>query len=401
MNRLNGLIIILILMGLFSLGCEQEKSDGLFDPNDTYKPDPVITAIDPANSALAGIVEITISGQNFSPIKENNFVYFGKTRAQVLAASATQLKVLSPNIVVDSTSIKVSVIGAISFSNLMPYQLVRGVGEYGGFGDFDDPFVLECDRNENLYVALSGKKVVKILPDETRSDYGTTTFSLYSSMKFGPDGYLYIARVIKALYRIPPGGGAAVKWISTPGQVYDFDFLANGMMYAGGKGDSLYLIRPDGSALGVAGYPNTYVKAVRIYNGYVYVGGKDNTANRQFIWRNQILPDNRVTTKELYFDWGANIDLNSEILSMTFSQNGDLYVGTDSLAASAMYVVHPDQTFEPQYPTVLTSASHSFYSLSWGTESFLYAARRSGNMKLTRVLKINMLKSGAPYFGRP
>jgi hypothetical protein len=358
-------------------------------------------AIDPANSALAGIVEITISGQNFSPVKENNFVYFGKTKAKVLQASATQLKVQSPNIVVDSTMVKVSVLGAISFSNLLPYQLVRGVGEYGGFGDFDDSFVLECDRNENLYVALGGKKVVKILPDETRADYGTTTFALFSSMKFGPDGYLYIGRVIKALYRIPPGGGAAVKWISTPGQVYDFDFVTGGMMYAGGKGDSLYLIRPNGSALGVAGYPNTYVKAVRVYDGYVYVGGKDNTANQQYIWRNQILADNRVAAKELYFDWGANIDLNSEILSMTFSQNGDLYVGTDSLAAAAMYVVHPDQTFEPLYPTVLTSASNSFYSLSWGNESFLYAARRSGKMKQTRVIKINMLKNGAPYYGRP
>jgi hypothetical protein len=401
MNRLHGLIILLLLFCMFSIGCEGEKSQKLYDPNSVYNPDPVITAIEPPDSALAGIVTIKLTGQNFSPVLENNFVHFGKTKATVLEASETQLVVQSPNTVVAATMVKASVLGAISFSNLMPYKLIRGVGEYGGFGDFDDPYILECDRNENLYVALGGKKVVKILPDETRADFGTTTFSLFSSMKFGPDGYLYIGRVIKALYRIPPGGGAAVKWISTPGQVYDFDFVANGMMYTGGKGDSLYLIKPDGSALGVADYPNTYVKAVRVYDGYVYVGGKDNTANQQYIWRNQILTENRVAAKELYFDWGANIDLNSEILSMTFSQNGDLYVGTDSLAAAAMYVVHPDQTFEPLYPTVLTSTSSSFYSLSWGNGSFLYAVRRSGRMKQTRVIKINMLKEGAPYYGRP
>ena len=396
MNRLHGFIILLLLFCMITMGCESEKAQKLYDPSSVYNPDPVITAMEPPDSALAGIVTIKLMGQNFSPIKENNFVHFGKTKATVLEASGTQLVVQSPNIIVDEAMVKVSTLGAISFSNLMPYKLVQGVGEFGGFGDFDEPLLVECDKDENLYVALSSKKIIKISPMEEKTEYGAATFSLFSTMKFGKDGNLYIARNTKNLYRIPSGGGNAILWLSARSAIYDFDFSANGMLFAGGKGDSLYLIMPDGSHFGIAGYPNTYIKAVRVFDGYVYVGGKDNTATKQCIWRNQILPDNKLGQNEFYFDWGANIDPTSEILSITFSVAGDMYVGTN--AGSAIIIVHSDGTFEPLYPGVLEPNSNS---ISWGSKQFLYVARRSDDVKKRRVIKINMLEDGAPYYGRP
>ena len=396
MNRLHGLIFLLLLFCIFSFGCESEKLPGLYDANAVYNSDPVITAIDPPESALAGIVTIKIMGQNFSPVKENNFVHFGKTKATILEASETQLVVQSPNIILDTTVVKVSVLGALSFSNIMPYKLVQGVGEYGGFGDFDEPVIVECDKDENVYVALSSRKIIKINPQEEKVEYGATTFPLFSAMKFGPDGALYLGRNTRILYKIPPGGGNSAQWFSARSAIYDFDFADNGMMFAGGKGDSLYLVMPDGTHFGVAGYPNTYIKAVRVFEGYVYVGGNDNTANHQFVWRNQILPDNKLGQNEVYFDWGTNIDPTSEILSIAFSADGDMYVGTN--AESAIIIVHSDGAFEPLYPGVLEPTSNS---LSWGGKQYLYVARRSDDAKKRRVIKINMLKEGAPYYGRP
>jgi hypothetical protein len=396
MNRLNGFIIMLVLLGLLSMGCDQEKSKSLFDASHVYQADPIISTIDPPDSALAGIVTINISGQNFSSIKENNFVYFNKTKATVLEANESQLTVQSPNIVAASVMVKVAVLDAISFSNLLPYKLVRGVGEIGGFGDFDEPVVVECDKEENVYVALSSRKIMKISPQDETVEYGSATFPLFSTMRFGQDGYLYIARNTKLVYRIAPGGGNTALWLNARSAVYDFDFSANGMMYAGGKGDSLFMFMSDGTQFSVASYPNTYIKAVRVFNGYVYVGGKDNTADQQFIWRNQILSDNTLGQNELYFDWGTNIDPTSEVLSITFSADGDMYVGTD--AASAIIIVHSDGTFEPLYPGVLEPTSNS---LAWGIKQFLYVARRSDDATKRRVIKINMLKDGAPYYGRP
>lgn len=396
MNRLHGLILLLLLFCMITMGCESEKAQKLYDPDSVYNPDPVITAIEPADSALAGIVTIKLIGQNFSPVLENNFVHFGKTKAKIWEASENQLVVQSPNIIVDATMVKVSVLGAISFSNLMPYKLIQGVGEIGGFGDFDEPVLVECDKDENVYVALSAKKILKISPNEEVTEYGATTFPLFSTMRFGQDGFLYIARNTKILYKIAPGGGNAAQWTSFRSAIYDFDFSPNGLLFAGGKGDSLFLIKPDGSHFGMASYPNTYIKAVRVFDGYVYVGGKDNTANQQFIWRNQIISDNELGSNELYFDWGTNIDPTSEVLSITFSEDGDMYVGTDG--ESAIIIVHPDGTFEPLYRGVLEPTSNS---LSWGSKQFLYVARRSDDATKRRVIRINMLKNGAPYFGRP
>ncbi len=398
MNNWKGLAVMLLGLGVLLSGCQQEKPESLYNPNYLYNPNPVITAMEPADSALAGIVTIKIIGENFSPIKENNFVHFGKTKAVVLDASANQLVVQSPNFIADSTAVRVSVLGAISFSNSMPYRLVRGVGEFGGFGDYDEPYMVECDKDENLYVALGSRKIVKITPAEVKTDYATTTFSLFTGLAFGPDGMLYVARNTRYLYRVPAGGGSAAQWVRVKDAVYALDFAPGGFLFVGGKGDSLYkvTIQGDGASKGIMPYPDTYIKAIRVFNGYVYIGGKVNATNQQAIWRNQILSENELGPTELYFDWSTKISTTFEILAITFAADGDMYVGTD--APEAVIVIHPDGTFAPLYPGVLEPTS---YSLSWGNKQFLYIARRSDDAKKRRVIKINMLKEGAPYYGRP
>lgn len=388
------LLVVAVLMAL-GLSCEKEKPIGLYDPHVTFNPDPVITAMDPPDSALAGLVNIAVIGQNFSQTPANNFVYFGKTRVSALEATPTRLVVKSPNVISDSLGVKVAVLGALSFSNVVKYKLVRGVFEWGGFGDFDDPYVVECDKDENLYVVLGSRNVEKVTPAGERTVYGTVPFALPTGAKMGPGGYLYVARRSTNVYRVPPGGGSAEKWTTAPGRVDDFDFGPDGTMYAGGKGEQLYRIKPDGTAAAVASYPNTYIRAVRVFNGHVYVGGRDDTQGGRFIWRNQIRGDGSLVEKEVYFEWSARVDTLAEVLSLTFAADGDLYVGTD--APEGVVVVHPDGSFDPLYPGVLEPSSNY---LSWGNDNFLYLCRRSEDPKKKRVLKINMLKPGAPYYGR-
>jgi hypothetical protein len=55
---------------------------------------PVIHQFSPAKGPVGTVV--TITGNNFDPRPENNFVYFGGMRAVVSAASSTQLKVVVP-----------------------------------------------------------------------------------------------------------------------------------------------------------------------------------------------------------------------------------------------------------------------------------------------------------------
>jgi len=390
-----------LLFLIFFITCEKEKPQGLYDPDYASNPVPVITSIDPPESALAGIVEITISGNNFSPRVDENLVYFNKTRADVLEASPTQLVVQSPNLVSDSIMIKVAVQGSVHFSELMPYKLIEGVGIHGELTDFDEPYGIACDRDENLYVSLAGKKIIRIAPDGTQEDYTTTLVDKASAMKMGPGGTIYYVNVLKYMFRIPPGGGTNEFFATLPGGVYDLDFDANGNIFCGGGGNAIYCVKSDGSSQTVADYASIYIRAVRVFNDFIYVAGEylgaDVNQVKEGVWRNKILnPAGELDSNELVFDWGKHFDATQyHIASMTFAADGDLYVGTN--APEVIIVVHPDASYESLYPGVLEPET---YALCWGTKEYLYVNRRGDEPGKKRIIRINMLKAGAPYYGR-
>lgn len=403
MQNIKNIFGILFLLGLFTLlvRCGEEPTESIFDPNAPKGVTPVITDVQPPNSALAGIGKVTITGQNFSPNKDYNFVFFGSTKVSVLTASATQLVVKSPNVVLDTLFIKVAVHKVELFSNSWQYKLAQAVWEYGGVLGADEPYALDCDKDENLYVVLLPigvtKTITKITPDEVKTTYATTTLPVVSSMKIGWGGLPYLARATKDIYYVPAGGNAATKWKSAPGRVADFDFSQKGILYGGGKDGAIYSMDQAGNTDTVAVYAtNTNIKAVRVYNGYLYVGGIDNT-NAQYVWRHLINADNTLGSSEVYFNWSEKISsIPNEIQSITFAEDGDMYLGTN--APEAIIVVHPDGSHEALYPGVLEPEG---YGMSWGKGNYLYVCRRnSSDQAKQRIIKINMLKSGAPYYGR-
>ncbi len=395
MNKLYSvpLVGITLVLMLVMIGCEADVPPSLFDPNVTGNPAPVITAIVPPDSTLAGIGDIKILGANFSPNIEDNLVFFNKTRVPLTSASETQLTLKSPNAPSDSINIKIATRGAFLFSNVMRYKLKQAVWEYSDIGQYDDAYGIACDQDENLYVSLTTRKVVKITPNGVRNDFGTTSFLKAQAMRVGPDGYLYLSRLTTALYRIPlASGGTSVKWTDAPGRIWDFDFSPSGMMYAGGDNNDLYRIKPDGSGAAVASYPSVYIKAIQVFNGYVYCGGVDKTTNKQYVWRNKIISDDQLGEREVYFDWSAKIDPVSEVQSLVFAADGDMYIGTN--AAIAILVVHPDGSYEPLYPGVIEPSS---YAMAWGSKQYLYVNRRDDlNPERKRIIKLFMQKYGAP-----
>lgn len=391
-NVCSGCLIGLIF--LFTIGCEKDTPTGLYDPEYQSQPAPVISEIIPASKALAGIVQITLKGSNFVTKPEFNQVYFNKTKAVVLQASASELVVQSPNFTSDAVVVRCGVVGSTEFSNSINYKLEEGVGEYGGYGDFDDPWVVACDKDENLFAVLGNKTVQKISPDGTRQDFGTTSFSVFSDAKFGPGGYLYIARLITTIYRIPPGGGEAQTFVKTAGRIQAFDFNLNGIMYAGGKGEKLYAITPEAVVSEIADYPNLHIKAIRVYGNHVYVAGMDRGTNLHYIWRNQIISDSELGPREEFFNWSAKIDETSETLALAISEDGDLVVGTNAVAA--IVVIKQDGSFTPLYPGVLEPPA---FAMSWGPGTNLYVARHSDDATKRRIIRIDMLKQSAPVFG--
>ena len=391
-------VLLLLTLGVvvaLVAGCENKYPPSIWQPEYKGRPDPVITAVEPPDGSFAGIGHVKLIGKNFSPNKEENHVYFNGTEATVLSASETELVVLAPNLPADSIRIKVRVVGALLFGEYFPYRLESAVVEYGDFTEYDDAYGIACDKSENLYVSLAGKKIIKVAPDGTQERYGTTLVDKASNMKMGPDGYLYYVNILSYVFRVSPQGTDEL-FASLPGGAFDLDFDSLGNIYCGGSGGALYRVKPDKSVESVADYSDIYIRSVRVYNGYVYVGGKDNNTGGQAIWRNKLSAQGQLGQRELYFDWSSNLGAGSDVLSMTFAEDGDLYVGTN--APEAIVVVHPDKTFEPLYPGVLEPET---YAMSWGNDVYLYVNRRSDDPKKKRILRINMQKKGAPYYGRP
>ena len=399
MKKVIVVIAMLSLAIFFVAGCEPDYPDSVWDPDYQGKPDPIITGVEP-DSALAGIDTVRIIGENFSPEVGENHVFFDGNKATTLSASDTVVTVLTPNVVGDSLRIQLRVDGAILFDDKYPYKLEPAVIEYGPFGDFDYVSGLACDLSENIYVLSETKDVIKVTPEGEQIEHGTTAFIKTPGMKMGPGGYLYILRGNKKVYRIPPEGGSASTWVTLSGKVADLDFDSNGILYAAGKGDSIYSIKSDGSFSGEAAYVDYKIVGVRVYNGYVYVAGEySGIDTTEGIWRNEITSDEgELGDNELVFDWGNYVGEDGpSILSITFSETGELYIGQDKEDAITIYSLATETT-RILYPGVLYPPATY---MCWGNGNYLYVNRHDEeDASKRRIMRVTMKLDGAPYYGR-
>ena len=82
------------------------------------------------------------------------------------------------------------------------------------------------------------------------------------------------------------------------------DFDENGNFYCGGSGQNLYKVTTNLSSSVAADYADISIRAVRVFNGFVYVGGNysgtDSINPNIGIWKNQILSsDGELGEKEV------------------------------------------------------------------------------------------------------
>jgi hypothetical protein len=393
--------IILFIVGLSLLSCEEESKVGVWPPDDSgLKQNPIIRRVEPPTGTFSGIGEITIFGENFSSDVNKNLVYVGIERAWISEATDTMLVVGTPVVTGDSLNIQVTVIGAELFAVYSPYKMEEAVVDFGGFGEFRDGNGLAMDADDTLYVSLKPNQVIAISPDEEEKPYGTTSVLSLSAMRMGPGGYLYGVAGRKSIYRIPPGGGASEEFVGgIPERVSDLDFDASGNIFTGGKNAILFRVTPEGDVKAITTYPEgVELRSIRVFDGYVYVAG-DGAGADSAIWRNEIISSDSLGPTEEVFDWGrfAGED-GALILALTFAADGDMYLGLDRDVA--VYVLAPPYAAaapEPLYPKVLEAPSNV---LLWDNDQFLYINRHPAELTERQVFRVAIGKEGAPYYGR-
>jgi len=401
-------IVFTLLLGIAALtsGCAEDPPPSLFDPGSTSGARPIISGIvSPTPNALAGVTVVMINGQNFSPVPQNNLVFFDTLRAAVQGASATQLSVLASAVdnPRDSVRVKVAVLGAELFSEIYYFKLVPPITTPDSLGLGEEPTGMTVDRLGNLYVSLvpspSGPNVVQYTPSGVRTQYSPPFPSAsrsYSGMKMGPGDTLYVAQRQARILRVFPGGGTAVTWIAGGGlgAIADFDFDQQGNLWCGGSASSVYRVTPLKSIKAFPFVAN--VRSLRVYSGNLYVGGAMDSI--EGVWRFPIVSADSLGSVQLYYDFTQDHPGAGKVNAITFSDDGDMFVGGDEQLS--LILVHPNGSSERFYPGLFKLQNTA---LAYGTTTELFASRRdttAGSGPAHAILRIETQKTTAPYYGR-
>ncbi len=382
------LVIALLASTAWIGGCDTTPGDTLYDDAPQFRADPVVTAVEPEGSSLAGIGTITIRGENFSSNPSENLVYFDGVRAEVVSASPTELVVRSPNVPGEDVEVRLTVIGAEHFADTVTYVLTSAIEEVGGVADFEESFAIATDQEGNVYVSLFANNasvgIKRIPPDGMREDYIPTTFKWDAlAMK---DDRLYGVRNVRAVFRFPEGGGDQEVWAVAEDRSARFTELTvdgDGNVWVGGSGGHVYRIDEAGAmeAFAVEGT----VTALAAHEGTLYAARTLDGVST--VWSHSL--EGGVLGAGVQLLALSDIGAGVTALSLAVAQDGSVFVGTN--ADDPLVLVEPDGTSDTFYPGLLDPPA---FSLAWGDGVHLYMSRPDLASAPSRMLRINTQRQG-------
>ena len=407
------IMMLASLIVLGAIGCVEDVQAPLYKANSLGGGTTTISGISsPSGVYLAGVTSATITGTNFSTVPSAEYVFFDTARAVVLQASATQLVVQVPYFPILKDSIRRTLVRVASQSSprydTTYLSLSSALASVGRIGTNEEVMGVATDAAGNLYAGVyqDGKtgQIIRVSAATNGRDTITAPVATrkYIAMKVGPGGYLYlIGENINAMLRVTTTPGAVGVYGAVAGMtdLSDFDFDSNLNIWIGSKnaaGTKIARMLPSKTlrTFSVVTAPSTMLtRAVRVYNGYLYLGGKRDTL--EGVWRAPIVSADSLGLWENVLDIKAATGVTCQVRSLTFASDGTMYIGTD--ATNGIYTVASGSaTAQPLYAPVIGSPIHA---LAWGNGPALFASKRATPPK-GDLYYINTEKSSAPYYGR-
>ncbi len=400
LNRLTILKLFMIVLIFLFPRCEYDGPTAAYYQSHEQAASPTsINGLIPDKEAAAGVNYITIIGDNFSEVVENNKVYFDGSLTETTDASKTSITVRRPNQFGDSLTVKVVKYGALKIAEYKPYKIDSVYSAYGEFEEGDELRAVAIDENENVYVIqLSPRNVYKIKPDGEKTIIGNALRPV-TDAKIGPGGNLILLMNNSRIYQIDVESGSRSTWVTLDNSVSFGDFDSNGYFYTGGEASDLVVVAPDLTFNPINLYSADTISCVRVYNDYVYLlvklGNPDNSDPELAIWRHPILDaSGSLGNRELVLNWAeTGVFAESEVSTFTFSADGTIYIGTNYTQPIMSY---NQQTGDQDifYKNIIPSSA---YRLVWGNGDRLYMLVGGEQWDLIRI---DMGTLGAPYFGR-
>ncbi len=420
----NNLITVLGLVVMFSTiiftGCAEDYPDSLW-PGDN--PDggaaPIITSITPADTAWTDADTVVVVGQNFSTDASVMHVAFGGVRGEIVSSTTTEMRILPPANFGDSLTIKVDRSGsdgALVFAEYSPYWIKSPFSQPGDpiFSEVDDIYGITADNDGNVFLTKQDKSkqyMTKLLPNGTRvDDYCQAFLNAPKALKFG-EGNLYC---MDGKYTSKTDTTTKVRSYGVLSTItYDLDFDSNGNLFFVGV-DAIYKVDPSDLSVSelAMDYTDYKLKATRVYDGDLYVGGvysgADTLLDGQKIWKHSIASDGSLGAQQEVVDWTSKY--SSIISALEFDEYGNMFVGTvcdQNNSADAVVKIssstkdYENGSYSYLYPQLLRGeVIYSVYKMTW-TGNYMYLTVRDDVTAANNtVLKLNMFSKSAEYHSR-
>ena len=417
-------LIIFVLVALFiGFSCDTEEPDGIFDPNTTAAPDPVITSVTPPDSAYGAAdtrSTVTIVGENFGDNADEVIVNFGSKKATIISHSATQMVVTPPANFTDSLRVMVSKYGsnaAYEFGvyedasgEFHPYKLLNPISEIAGFDAYKLPQSVCVDNAGNVF-STHDRVIEKVSPDGIITNVGELRGKTTTRLLVGPDGALYYT-YSKNIMKVDTVTYSQHTYKKLNESSLDMAFDVNDNLYAI---DAHNIYSVDASTMEPtelmtfnADFPDTTLITMRIYNNDLYLAGNISYQTgevKRYVWKVAL----DVTTGTLngdiseVFDWSESEDYDDiNITNITFDSNGVMLVGSSNHAIVQIDPAggaYSTGSVTKMYADLLGDKYiHRFF---WGPDNYLYISTYNiSDTENARLLKVNMFGTGAPYYGR-
>lgn len=405
-------IFLLILSGLLVFSCDSiggltqsdvnSVTDLDTDANDT---NPIITSVNPATIAYGGVDDrdlITITGQYFNTTPSLNNVHFDDQPGTIVEATETQLKVEAPAYFADSTTIRIDSYKSLEFAVYdQPFKIITPLSKPGNIDSYDLPFGMAVDGSGNLYFNYgTNKKVDKIAPDGTRTEFLEIRAKSAYDLKFGSDGCLYYTYSTYIIKTDTADGSHTTSNKFNGQSAQDLDFDQNNHLYAVFNNEIFMMELADlaHTSLYNCG-ADTLLSCCKYYNDALYVVASY-TGGGPLVWKFGVDAANGTltSTEELVIDFSSDPNYSdANISNMMISSDGTLYFSTTNYCL-LMADASTGEIAEV-YADIL--GAEVGYLATWGENSEIFInTTNSDNDDQTTILKVLMFEETAPYYGR-
>ena len=322
-KKITKYLLLPALLLVINTSCKEEGLTEFVDPNPANVQPPVITEINPTEAFLKDTV--TVIGTGFNSVAEYNSIVFGNKIGKVVSATETELRVILPDVSGDTVKARVSVKGAVDWSNEIDFAFKNTISVFAN--DINNAWGLAADNDGNIYVgSYDDKAIYKITPSGDKSVF-VADIPVNGAIHFGPDNSLYACQAENAkIVKISLDG--AVEDYATIDWPVDFDWDSNGKLYVVMNWGGIYSQNSDGTFTSEVNAADGNIITMRIFDDKLYANSSWNAVVQVYNITSNGLEVGDAFTGE-FTVMGIDIDANGKVYYHQYWANTLQTIDTD------------------------------------------------------------------------